>query len=285
MSLRGVNQVALFEPEVMGIARLDANGVPKGITGTVAQAAGADFRRALGLTGFTENVPQADIIEIQGDGGIISQYQRKASGVITLENGLSVFDQTTMSELKNDTVYTEGSWNISMRTRKCLEYKQLAAIISGRCESLESGTAGELGWYTIFYWKLTGEEQPYALTIGSATATPITFSANETDTTWWEEDLDTNYDVSYSWASRPIISDYPLWVHTYVGDGNASQTTTLQYTPAAADGTSVQLWEDGTKKTYTTNYTVSTSTKVVSFVTNPAADSDNLIVYEYVPGC
>ena len=284
MSIRGVNQASLLEPELFYLARLDGN-VPKGITGSLSAASSASFRRLIGMTAFPENVPEAPLVEIQGDGGVIAQYRRQATGVIGIASTVTVFDQTAISEMTDKTVHTEGAWEISLRTRKCRSFKNMAAIVSGRAISQEAGTVGDEGWWTIFYWRLTIDQLNLPFASGNATQVPVQISANETDTTWWEEDMNTNYDQSYAWASDPIISDYPLMVDTYIGDGQASQTTTLALTPAAANGTSVQAWEDGTKQAYTTDYTVVTSTRVLTHVTDPANGADYVIVYEYVPTC
>lgn len=284
MTIRGVNQAALLEPEMFYLARLDG-AVPKGITGTLASGNSASFRRILGMTAFPENVPESPLVEIPGDGGVIAQYRRQATGIISIPATVTVFDQTAIAELTDKTVFTEGAWEISTRTRRCRTFKNLAGILSGRAISQEAGTVGDEGWWTVFYWRMTGDQLNLPFAAGAALQTPISLSLNETDTTWWEEDMDTNYDMGYAWATDPIISDYPLMVDTYIGTGAALQTTTLSQTPAAANGTSVQAWENGTKQAYTTDYTVVPSTKVLTHVTDPASDADYVIVYEYVPTC
>lgn len=285
MSIRGVNQVILLEPELLYLARLNGN-VPSGITGaTLSNGTSTSFRRIVGMTAFPENVPESPLIEVPGDGGVIAQYRRQATGIISIPSTMTVFDQTAISELTDKTVYTEGALDIAMRSRRCRTFKNLAAILSGRAISQEAGTVGDEGWWTVFYWRLTGDQLNLPFAAGAPVQTPIQLSANETDTTWWEEDMNTNYAQSYAWATDPIVSDYPLMVDTYKGTGGASQTTTLALTPAAADGTSVQAWEDGTKQAYTTDYTVVTATRVLTHVTNPGAAADYVIVYEYVPTC
>lgn len=286
MSIRGVQQITPLEPELLYIARLDG-GIPKGITGTVAAGSSAGFRRALGVTNFTENLPTPETVDVPGDGGIVRQYNRRATGALTIAQATAVFDQVIVSELTDKTIYTEGAWKIGMRSRRCITYKELAAVISGRAVSEESGTAGEEGWWTKFYWTITAKELGYPLTIGQAVGNAVELAVGEVDTTWWEEDIDTNYDQSYAWSTDYIVADYPIMVDYYQGDGNVSQTLTLSQTPAAADANSVQVWEDGTKKTYTTHYTVSTSTKVLTYETagDPANASDNIIIYEYVEPC
>lgn len=285
MSIRGVNQAVLLEPELLYLARLNGN-VPAGITGaTLSNGSSTSFRRIVGMTAFPENVPESPLVEIPGDGGVIAQYRRQATGIVSIPATMTVFDQTAISELTDKTVFTEGSWEISQRTRKCRTFKNLAAILSGRAISQESGTVGDEGWWTIFYWRMTGDQINLPFAAGAALQVPMQLSLNETDTTWWEEDLNTNYGQSYAWASDPIISDYPLMVDSYKGTGAGSQTTTLALTPAAANGTSVQAWEDGTKQTYTTDYTVVPATRVLTHVSNPVAAADYVIVYEYVPTC
>jgi hypothetical protein len=285
MTIRGVNQAILGEPEMFYLARLSGN-VPMGITGTApANGSSVSFRRIVGMVAFPENVPESPKVEVPGDGGVIAQYTRQATGVISIPAAFTVFDQTAISELTDKTVYTNGSWEISTRTRRCRTFKNLAGILSGRAISQESGTVGDEGWWTIFYWRMTGDQLNLPFASGAAAQTPISLSLNETDTTWWEEDMDTNYDMGYSWATDPIISDYPLMVDTYKGTGAGSQTTVLSQTPAGESATYVRAWEDGTIQAYTTDYTVVAATKTVTHVTNPGAAADYVFVYEYVPTC
>lgn len=286
MSIRGVKQVVLLEPEMLYVARLDGN-VPKGITGTVASGSSAGFRRQLGVTAFTENVPESQTRSVPGDGGVIGQYKVNSTEPITIASAFAVFDQVTITELSNRTIHTEGAWEISQRARRCRDFKDLAFIVSGKAMSQEAGSVGDMGWYTIFYYRCSAEEVAQNLQIGQETGSGMSISVNEVDTTWWEEAVTDNYGQSYTWASDPIIADYPIMAHYYHGDGTSDQTFTVDLTPAAADGNSAQIWEDGVKATYTTDYTIDTSTKVVTFETagDPADGDDILLLYEYMPSC
>jgi len=103
---------------------------------------------------------------------------------------------------------------------------------------------------------------------------------------WGETISNVNYGLTQAWKSDPYWSPYPITYHTYVGDGGAAQTVTLDETPTAADGDAVQIWDNGSKLVYTTNYTVVTSTKVVTFVgTDPADTQFAVIKYQFTPGC
>ena len=90
------------------------------------------------------------------------------------------------------------------------------------------------------------------------------------------------------WKLDPYWSKYPVYYETYRGDGGAAQTFTLSNSilPYADDGTALQIWEAGTKLTHTTNYTVSTTTGLITFVaTDPADGAMTVCKVCYVDSC
>jgi len=283
MAIVAANTVVLREPELFHVATLDGN-VPKGLTGSVSAGSGAGFSRYKGVVNFSESVPNTEIQVVNGDGGQLTQYRRASTTPVTIDGMYATYDADIIAKLTATTLYLEGQWEIAMRSQTCQSFNNMALIISGRAISQTAGTIDQTGWYTIFIFRATGEQLGLAQAFGSPTQVPINWSVNKTDTTWWEEVIDTNYDKVYSWGTAPIIADYPLMGHYYRGN-NAATTVTLDYVPSAASSNAVAYWKDGVKKAYTTDYTLVTSTRVVTFAAAPASDTDNLFIYEYVAPC
>jgi hypothetical protein len=103
---------------------------------------------------------------------------------------------------------------------------------------------------------------------------------------WGATILDADYGLTQGWQKGPYWSPYPITYQTYIGGGGAAQTVTLSETPAAASGNALQIWDNGTALVYTTNYSVVTTTKVVTFVgTDPAAAHVAVMRYQFIPSC
>jgi hypothetical protein len=287
MAIRGSQQVALGPVEYIWVAKLDANGVPKGITGTIAAGSDAGFRRVKGLVSLGETIPEVTYTPYQGDNRTLGHFVSRPSDVVKASLGLIVLDQVMEAALDGRSIYTLGSWEVSQRTVQCMDLQDLAIIVNGKARSHESGSSGQEGWYTILYYNVNMQKTGLTLSGENGTASQNAFAAvaNEVDTSWWEELFTTNYGVDVAYASDPIIADYPITGHTYVSDGSTSESFTVDETPAAADAASNQLWEDGSIETYTTNFTVTTATKTIALVTDPANNSDNFLLYEFVPDC
>lgn len=79
-----------------------------------------------------------------------------------------------------------------------------------------------------------------------------------------------------------FASPYPVAMHVFIS--NASTLVfTLAHLPVAANGTKVIVVKNGTKLTYTTDYTVSTTTGVVTLVAAGTAGDVFEVLYQYSP--
>lgn len=286
MAIRGVNQAILGPVEYAWVAKRDSNGLPAGITGSLTAGNDAGFRRAKGFTQLAETRPAVEFVPAIGDNGVLGEFTQRAQEPVTANFGAAVFDQTLAAALDGRTVYTLSAWEVSMRTNKCTTLAQLAMIVNGRVISQETGTVGQEGWYTILYWNIKAQEtgRTYSGTSAAGLESVYALTASEVDTTWWEESITTNYGVSRSFASDPIISDYPITAHRFIRNAVATSFT-VDETPAGADGTSVVAWNNGSLLTYTTDYTVTTATKTVTLAAAGTSGHDVFVLYEFVPSC
>ena len=113
----------------------------------------------------------------------------------------------------------------------------------------------------------------------------IEMIANHVGKTLWGETIITgDFGLTRGWGLEPYLSEWPVFYHTFVGDG-ATVVFTLDQLPVSADGDALQIWIDGVKKAYTGDYTVVTATGVVTFGAAPGAGAVCVAKVQYVPAC
>jgi hypothetical protein len=259
-----------------------------GTSGTLANAADSGMGRALGISEFTATVPDAPIIDIVGDNGLIGSM---IANPVTGPNGTAAygsFDQTFDTAATNRVIKTEGPHDISLSSNVCYQFDPIFLVVNSPGFSNVSGSQGEAGWIVEEY--LYTFVQPTSVSSKSMnTAHSYTHRLifNERGTTHYGETItEGNYGVTKAWKTDPYWSPNPIFYHTYVGDGGSSQTFTLDKIPVADDGNALQIWDNGSKLTHTTNYTVNTTTGVVTFVgTDPAAGQFAVCKVQYAADC
>ena len=287
MTIVGDNRAVIGPSEYAFIAK--KNGVyPYGITGTLANGADAGMSRAIGFTALDETVPAGTQSSAVGDNRVISGFRQGPTELATAALGFIVFDHTIVAELTGSTIYTDGEYDISWRSQRCITIPNCVLMVSSRAKSQDSGAANEPGWSTKIYpaVELVQEGESYNGQSADAVLFNFAVTMNEVDTTPWGELIATNYGQDYGFSTRPIITDYPMTMHTYIGDGSTTSFV-LDETPAAADALKVPDFEDGVALTYTTDYTAVEATKTVAYEAGaiPAAAAVNIVPYQFVPGC
>jgi hypothetical protein len=180
-------------------------------------------------------------------------------------------------------VYTDGDWEWFFLSPSNAVLKPFTLIVNAPCQSDDAGSKGEVG-YAVFWW-FNLQAAPRITAAGMTEATPLNMTydliANPVDK--WptgrafvlgEEGVCDAY-------GAVAFSPYPVTMHTLVGDGVATGMT-LDYTPAAENALKVPAWLDGVKETYTTDYTVTASTKAVTIVVAPTAASKWVTPYQFL---
>lgn len=287
MTIVGDNAGVLRTVEYAWIAK--KSGVyPYGITGTIANGGDAGMARAKGFTSLVESVPAGAQNTAIGDGRIIDVYRQRPQEAPSATLGFIVFDHSIVTALSGTTVYTDGEYDISWRSQQCTSIANCVLVLNVRMKSQDSGAVGLPGWATIIYpdVELTQEGETYSGENADAVLYNFAVTMNHVDTTPWGELLATNYSQTYGFSTRPIVADYPITLHTIVGD-NATVDFTVDETPTAASSNAVPVWTAGVKKTYTTDYTVVTATKTITFeaAAKPGAGVVAISAYQFEPDC
>ena len=287
MSIVGDDKALLGPVEYAWIAK--KNGVyPYGITGTIANGADAGMARARGFTSLEETVPAGAISTAVGDNGVIGGFRQGPVETPTASLGLIVFDHTIFAAMTGSTVYTDGEYDISWASQRCLSIPDCCLVLNGRAKSQDSGAVNLPGWYTIIYPAVELFLEGLSHSGETPDATVYTFSVllNDVDTTPWGQTISTNYGQTYGFKTRPIIADYPITIHTIVGD-NTAVAFTVDETPAGETANKVGLWTAGTKISYTTAYTVVAATKTITYeaASKLTAGQVGIAVYQFTPSC
>lgn len=259
-----------------------------GTDGTLASAADSGMGRALGVNDFSVSIPEAPLIDRPGDNGVIGSFIANPTSGPSGTAAYISFDQTFDTKATKRSIKSVGPHDISLSSNICYDFSPMFIVVNSRASSDESGSIGEAGWQVEEY--LYVFVQPTSVS-GKAINTAHNYTHrmifNERGILPWGETItEDNYGLTKAWKSDPYWSPYPVYYHTYRGDGGSAQTFTLDKIPAEADGTHLQIWDNGSALTYTTNFAVNTSTGLVTFVsTDPASGQYAVCKVLFSPDC
>lgn len=284
MSVINTNQYS-----ILGISKAFyaiKNGVyPYGTVGTLANGSGAGMGVLRGVQNVNITEPQAGTVTVAGDNGVTTVFKTQPTELPSGEIVLGAFNQNFASKANGTLIYVDGDWDESGGVPLCYSFADTCMVLNSPASAQESSNLDQAGWVVTELLNL----QIQAATINQMqSAAAVAFSNNATlkrsSASLAGRAFSIVNDGSTAFAVRQYMSDYPVTYHTFIGDASAT-TVTLDETPVAASGSAVQLWQNGTKKTYTTHYTIDATTKVLTFVAAPTAGMVNIVRYKYVPGC
>jgi hypothetical protein len=271
-----INLVSAAEVAATFIAR--KNGVyPYGITGSLANGSDAGMQLFKGFVELALTVPEAPSIALLADGGIIGTRRGQPAAPITGNQTMLLIDQNVSIQTDGRVLYTEGAQEVELGSQFDLNFTKFCAVYNQRGEDRQSASPTNIWWITElldFEWQrlnpsLSGTDfnargHSFSMTVDEVLKDlfGVTFTVP-------------NYGKTKGWY-RQYQSDYAIYYHTFIGDG-VTVTTTLDYLPASADIEGVRYTKDGVLQAYTTNYTVSTSTGIVTYVAAPAAGTVNIL--------
>ncbi|MHC4558863.1 MAG: hypothetical protein ACYS80_16345 [Planctomycetota bacterium] len=258
-----------------------------GTDGSLTSGEDSGMGRLLGISDFTATTPDAPIIPRPGDNALLGTFITNPTSSPQGNDAFASFDQLFDTSVTNRLIHAEGPHDISLSSSRCYEYSPLFLVINSPGMSDEAATKGEAGWIVEEYLYVFAQPTSVASkSINTAHSYTHKLAFNERGVLPYGEAITAvKYGLTEAWKTDPYWSTHPVYYHTYVGDGGAAQTFTLDKIPYAQDGTALQIWEAGTKLVYTTNYSVDTS-GVVTFVgTDPAASAFAVCKVLYTPDC
>lgn len=262
------------------------NGYVYGTSGSsMANGSDSAMGRLKGLQSLTLTVPEAPRVNIPGDNGAVTQMtlqpQELPSGTATF----GVFNQTFNTKVGGMLIDQLGDFDISGGVPQCWSYARIALVVNSPAIMLDAGANESQGWQVTIINNLTVVPSD-GINISTATAQafPYSIQARRATQRLWGTAYTTVTNGSTAFTHETFTSPYPVTIHTFIGDGSDT-TLTLAETPAEASGDKVKVTINGVIKTYSSDYTVNTSTKVLTFATAPASGAICEVVYQHLATC
>jgi len=262
---------------------VDSAGYLASATGaTLANGSNSAMGRLIGAKAVPYTVPEAERVPATGDDAVLGTFQF-ASGdpsAFVLELGANDMDFTALAQ--GTLVEAVSNWSWGLVRPGTLTFTDICLNLVSQAKSQASGSLGAALYKSMVLPKcnltalgMSGIARRNAQTVRFGV------TVNPTDRTPWGALMAEGTQGDTKADAWEVTTDNRLSFHTFRGNG-AATTVTLNNTPAAAAATAVKVFYDGVIQAYTTNYTVNTGTRVVTFVTAPGAGVRVTIVYEYV---
>jgi len=247
---------------------VDSAGYLASATGaTLANGSNSAMGRLIGAKAVPYTVPEAERVPATGDDAVLGTFQF-ASGdpsAFVLELGANDMDFTALAQ--GTLVEAVSNWSWGLVRPGTLTFTDICLNLVSQAKSQASGSLGAALYKSMVLPKCN--------------LTYLGMSGIQADRTPWGALMAEGTQGDTKADAWEVTTDNRLSFHTFRGNG-AATTVTLNNTPAAAAATAVKVFYDGVIQAYTTNYTVNTGTRVVTFVTAPGAGVRVTIVYEYV---
>jgi hypothetical protein len=266
--------------------RINSDGVLKGTTGTISAGSGAGMGRLEGVNSVSLPVPDARAVPIPGDNSQKGTIMIPSDSAIEGSISTSIRDLTFTTTTQGGLVETLGNTNMILLGSSCPDFVDSLIIVNSPALVQTAGNKGVKGWSTLAYLNVQVQgKPPESLDNGTALDFPHRLVGKIVDQFFWGTDVaPADWGHSDGLVLDMGVGSYPWTSHSFEGN-NSATTVTLDETPAGANGNDVLVWKAGVALAYTTDYTVDTSTKVVTFVAAPASAADVVIVYRYIPSC
>lgn len=194
----------------------------------------------------------------------------------TFNSALAVAGQGTK-------IWTDGDYEMVTIGPKEFSINALVLIANSRAQSRDSGAVGN-PIYLVQIWPNVQAVPRFANGIQNATGMKWTHQliANPSSKLPDGRALSLANQGATQAVGLQFASPYPVAMHTHISDGS-DLTFTLGHVPVAANGTKVKATRNGTALVYTTDYTVSAVTGVVTLVAAGTAGDIVVVTYQYSP--
>lgn len=262
----------------------DSAGYLMGTTGTLANGADSGMGR-LDLSEFNIPTAAATRVPVTANNGVLSSFLIPAQDVAEGQIVAKTMDPTFAATVESMSLYTTDGYDWAIAGAPCPSLKSVTFVQNSPAMNRTSGSLNSPGYVVRIVPNCNVTQRMEAVQTASEQTFPFDVTVNLFDRTPWGVALTTgNYGTTSGTHFRPFWSPAPVTMHSFVGD-NSDTAFTLNETPYAASGAACLVYVDGVKKTYTSDYTVNTSTKVLTFGAAPAAGAKVLVVYQFVATC
>lgn len=261
----------------------NSSGYVMGSTGSIANGSDAGMSRAVGVQTFNLPMQPPRQVSVGGDDDVQAIYffnpEQLPNGDLVLGN----VDLTLWAKALGIKVYADGDFDVVVGQPDSPTFGQFTVVSNSQAKSAASGSVGNAGWMVKIYPKVQlvpiGDQ-------GLANAAASSFThrviANKSGKLPWGASFTTtNHGTTGGAMLGPFFSENRVTMHTHVADGS-DLTFTLTYLPAAATTNKVKAWRNGTALVYTSDFTVSASTGVVTLAAAGTAGDIVVVRYEHL---
>lgn len=286
ITLKNINQHAASDITDLWWGLPNA-GYIQGTSGALAAGDDSGMGRFLAASDITPSIPSLPNVNLDSDQGIDGAVKGRPTEPVTAILTGGVIDQIFAAAVSNRLVKEEGPHDILLGSLLCLTLVPVMFVINKPGAVRASGaTYGDAGYEVTELWNCLADVKQFNQIARGVMGQQIAeLVANHIGIAPWGETLTVvSFGLARGWGLEPYFSEYPITYHGFVGD-NATVAIVLDETPASEDGDAVQVWVDGVKKTYTTDYSVVASTKTLTFVVAPTTGAKVAIKYMYLPTC
>lgn len=265
---------------------LDSTGYFIGGTGTAPVAGNQDGLPALVLDGIKNaphSVVEPETVTVTGDNTALGQFQFEPAELASFVVEVGTQDLTFEALCQGTAVHDDGDLSISVIQPGAASYRDMCLLISSEAQSRAAGSKGTGLFHHLLIPSCT--IVPMARD-GFQERAPAAFrykvQVNAVDQYPWGLALSEANNGTTESSGFYVTSENRIAIHAFTGDG-IETAFNLDYTPAEASGDKCLVYVGGVKQTYTTAYTVNTSTKILTFETGsiPASAAKIVVVYEY----
>lgn len=260
----------------------DSTGYFVGGLSTVAAGATADAYRVYGALRLPLQMQSAQNQPVLGDDGVMGTFTFDPT---TLPNGeleLSAQDIDFEAFSQGTLVWQNGTGgaDLSVLGPNTLNLQQMVLLAH---QQNKSYPAGGKKWRTYIVVNATAAPKGSELGHQAVASFRYDVAMDKSSVLPWGTAVASGTQGTSRVTVIPCNADNPLMLAAGLGNGTEDEFV-LDYTPAAATGAAVKVWVNGTLKAYTTDYTVNTGTKTVTFAGGsiPAASAKVVILYEFL---
>lgn len=269
-----------------GVARaqwavLDQNGFPQGSTGSISNGSSAPLSVyvAVKKAGGPASTPR--IVYSTGDNGRNQwSWVFNAADIAKMDLSFAALDQAALAAFTGTKIHSIGQWDaVGVETNTPPSSAQIMILANIDAQDGSSGTFGQHRFMNPLWMNCT--VFPTLSAHDEATPAEFAYTAQPTKVGRYPWGIAfSKAQNGFSYAARDILySDFPLTMHTYIGNGGGTATVTLTYSPTTDQtGQGVLAW-NATTGTPITITTVNIATRTVTFPDQPAGNVV-VIVYE-----
>lgn len=252
-----------------------------GSTTAPANGSGSGMLAVVGIQQVPFGLPEGEAVPVPGDDTTLGQFLFPSDALPEFIINMGANDLTQDSLLQGTLVESFGQGYIGVLQPNSPAYADVCLIVQGLAKSKDAGSDGVSG-YDIFMFPLCNIQPLDRETAEGRTAavnrwkvTPSIFSRKP----WGVTVLDAVNGTDGA-VGLHLKFDNPVTMHRFTGSG-AVTTVTLDKTPVNVN--KIVVVRDTQVLVPTTDYTINTSTRVLTFLAAPAAGAKTVIFYEFTP--